>query len=115
MKTAAARAAMVAAMAAAMLACAWPAQAEQAASVSQFGVTWTFDKPYECGRFATGDWWVVGPVRIVAIDPACVTVDANVDGMYARKYDPNLIGTTFRWIKNGSMVNPTPSGTTRAS
>ncbi|MFH1801978.1 MAG: LamG domain-containing protein [archaeon] len=39
------------------------------ASISQFGVTWTFDQPYPCGQFVNGDWWVVGPVNIIDIDP----------------------------------------------
>ena len=38
-------------------------------SVSQHGITWTFAEPARVGRFVTGDWYVVGPVRIVAIDP----------------------------------------------
>lgn len=55
-------------------------------SVSQFGVTWTFDKAYEVGQFANGDWWVVGPVNINSISPASTTVS----------------GVT----KNGSMLGP---------
>lgn len=39
-------------------------------SVSQYGITWTFDAPRPVGRFVTGDWWVVGPVTIVSVDPA---------------------------------------------
>lgn len=41
-----------------------------ATSVSQFGITWTFDGDYQTGQFANRDWWVVGPVTITAIDPA---------------------------------------------
>lgn len=39
-------------------------------SVTQYGVTWTFDSPHQVGQFVTGDWWVVGPVTIVSVDPA---------------------------------------------
>ena len=39
-------------------------------SISQYGVTWTFDKAYESGTFVTGDHWVVGPVTIVSVTPA---------------------------------------------
>src|SRR5687768_2202069 len=39
-------------------------------TISQYGVTWTFDKAYEAGQFATGDWWVVGPVTITSVTPA---------------------------------------------
>ncbi len=38
-------------------------------AVSQYGITWTFDKPARAGRFVNGDWYVVGPVTIEAIDP----------------------------------------------
>ena len=37
-------------------------------SVSQYGITWTFDKPARVGQFITGDWYVVGPVTITAIE-----------------------------------------------
>ena len=36
-----------------------------ASTLSQFGVTWTFDKEYEVGQFANGDPWVVGPVALL--------------------------------------------------
>jgi len=39
-------------------------------SVSQYGITWTFDKPYPCGQFVTGDWWVVGPAVVASVQPA---------------------------------------------
>ncbi len=38
-------------------------------SVSQYGITWTFEKPARVGQFVNGDWYVVGPVTIKAIDP----------------------------------------------
>ena len=38
-------------------------------SVSQHGMTWTFDKPTRVGQFINGDWYVVGPVTVTAIDP----------------------------------------------
>ncbi len=60
-----------------------------APSVTQFGITWTFDQDYLVGQFANGDWWVVGPVTIVDIDP---------------KSELELNGR----VKNGSMVNPSP-------
>ncbi len=40
------------------------------ASISQYGITWTFDKKAPVGRFITGDYYVVGPVTITAISPA---------------------------------------------
>jgi hypothetical protein len=51
-------------------------------SVSQYGITWTFDKAYPVGQFVNGDYWVVGPVKINSISP---------------KWDGQ---------RNGSMINP---------
>jgi len=45
-------------------------KADDAKSISQFGITWTFDKPYPAGQFVTGDYWVVGPAQVVSVDPA---------------------------------------------
>lgn len=53
-------------------------------SVSQYGITWTFDRDYEVGQFVTGDYYVVGPVTIVSVSPA-----------------PS-------GGRNGSMINPQP-------
>jgi hypothetical protein len=55
-------------------------------SVSQYGITWKFDKTAPVGQFITGDYYVVGPVNAVQVTPA-----------------PNGEGRTFR---NGSMLNP---------
>ena len=46
------------------------AQAEEARSITQYGIAWTFDKPCNVGRFVTGDWWVVGPVTVRSVEPA---------------------------------------------
>ncbi|MBW8015845.1 MAG: hypothetical protein FVQ82_06630 [Planctomycetes bacterium] len=62
-----------------------------ATQVSQFGITWTFDGDYQTGQFANGDYWVVGPVTIISINP------------------PSTGGGR---VMNGSMVNPSPSGGT---
>ena len=37
--------------------------------ISQFGITWHFDKPYTYGTYASGDYWVVGPVTLIGIAP----------------------------------------------
>src|SRR5687767_13299507 len=50
-----------------------PLFAAPVSSISQYGITWTFDKAYEAGQFATGDWWVVGPVNVTAVSPAPAT------------------------------------------
>ena len=61
-----------------------------AGSLSQFGITWTFDKVYEYGQYCNGDYWVKGPVTITAINPPSVESG----------------GRTM----NGAMINPQPGG-----
>jgi hypothetical protein len=70
----------------ALLALAQAAVAATAASVSQFGITWTFDKAYEVGQFVNGDWWVLGPVTITSISKPSNMAE-----------------------RDGSMINPIPS------
>ncbi|NRA37801.1 MAG: hypothetical protein HRU15_06655, partial [Planctomycetes bacterium] len=36
-------------------------------SLSQYGITWTFDQAYESGQYCNGDHWVVGPIVITEI------------------------------------------------
>jgi hypothetical protein len=59
-------------------------------SITQWGITWTFDHSYPAGQFCNGDWWVIGPVQIVSISPGTQTVNGRVI--------------------NGSMINPNVSG-----
>jgi len=56
--------------------------------IAQFGITWTFDKDYTVGQFANGDYWVIGPVTIIKIDPTSVELNGR--------------------MINGSMINPSP-------
>lgn len=46
--------------------------------IEQWGIRWTFDKnlsldgagdTYQYGQFVNGDYWVIGPVNIISIDP----------------------------------------------
>lgn len=75
---------------------AWQAPAGRAgvpighlASIEHGGIAWTFGKPALCGRFANGDWWVQGPVEIVAIAPP-----STDDGQR---------------VRHGSCINPDPT------
>ncbi|MCL5281252.1 MAG: Ig domain-containing protein [Planctomycetes bacterium] len=72
----------------------WPTQVSYRARVlQQFALTWTFDTDYPVGQFANRDFWVVGPVEIVGINPPSTLVSGR--------------------IKNGSMLNPAPSNTSQ--
>ena len=62
---------------------------DAATSVSQYGITWTFDKDYPTGQFCTGDYWVVGPVRIIGI----------TNNLHTSSFKPQP-------GDDGSMVNP---------
>jgi len=62
--------------------------------ITQHGITWAFNSDYTVGQYANGDYWLVGPVTIVGIDPPST----------------EAAGRTM----NGSMVNPSPTlGTTQ--
>lgn len=61
--------------------------------ITQFGITWTFDRNHTVGQFANGDYWILGPVTVIGIDPPSIETD----------------GRTI----NGSMVNPSPKLGTR--
>ncbi len=49
-------------------------------SITQYGITWTFLNPPVCGQFATGDWWVIGPVTITNISPKGTTSSGSMIG-----------------------------------
>jgi hypothetical protein len=51
-----------------------------ASSVSKDGVTWTFSQPVPVGQFVNGDYYVVGPVTIAAIDPPPTTSSPYENG-----------------------------------
>ncbi|MCH6256884.1 fibronectin type III domain-containing protein [Puniceicoccaceae bacterium K14] len=61
-------------------------QAATASSVTQHGITWTFDQDYEVGQYVNGDWWVKGPITLTSITPGW-------DG-----------------TRNGTMINPSVNG-----
>lgn len=59
-----------------------------ATSIRQHGITWTFDRDYPTGRFANGDYWVVGPVTIVSITPS-----SNGKAMHGSMINPRINGS----------------------
>ena len=78
---------------------------QAASSVSQYGITWTFDHIYEVGQFVNGDWWVLGPVTIIDIDPGSVLL-ATRDYNGRPNQDPAFDETVTDSTINGSMINP---------
>jgi len=64
-----------------------PADATAMAEVvSQYGITWELDDTYTVGQYASGDWWVDGPVTITKSTPESMEQDGRV--------------------VNGTMLNP---------
>ena len=57
-------------------------------TLERFGISWTFDRAARCGQFVNGDWWVLGPIKVVSIEPPCIVEAGRV--------------------RNGSMINPDP-------
>ncbi|NLF32845.1 MAG: hypothetical protein GX591_18400 [Planctomycetes bacterium] len=73
--------------------------------VSQYGITWHFDRPVRAGRFITGDWWVIGPVTVTHTTPQAGPADAAeaaVDTGTNRWGDTSLRNDTR--MRNGSMI-----------
>lgn len=72
-------------------------------SISQYGISWTFDKPARVGQFVNGDWYVVGPVTIKAIEPkplyANEIPEIELDHM-------DLERPVAQRVRNGFMLNP---------
>ena len=72
-------------------------------SVSQYGITWRFAQSARVGRFINGDWYVVGPVTINAIDPKPLygneIPESELDHM-DRERSPE------QRVRNGFMLNP---------
>ena len=69
---------------------AWAAVLGTTDEISQYGITWTFDREVEYGRFVTGDYWIAtDEVVVTSVSPAPTTVND--------------------WHVHGSMVNP-PNG-----
>jgi hypothetical protein len=72
-------------------------------SVSQWGITWTFDKPARVGQFINGDWYVVGPVTVTAIDPKPLNGNEIPESeLDSRDKDH----PADQWVRNGFMLNP---------
>jgi hypothetical protein len=49
-------------------------------SLTKDGITWTFGEPVVAGQFVTGDYFVVGPVTITAIDPSPTKASPYLNG-----------------------------------
>ena len=80
------------------------AAAAEAKSVSQYGITWTFDKPHRVGQFVTGDWWVVGPVTVVNVSPSPGPASADEAATLAKSIYGAVSLVDDKRMRNGSMI-----------
>ena len=71
--------------------------------VTQYGITWTFDKECPVGRFVNGDWWVIGPVTVVSVSPRPGSVAGEGSVEQNSRYGAKALRTDSR-MRNGSMV-----------
>ncbi len=100
-------------------------------TISRHGITWTFAEPVEYGRFVNGDYWVVGPLTVIDIDPApimdrvitdtycryhggsddivrCVDFPEPFEGEYGYSDLCIEYECVYVLMRNGSAVNPMP-------
>ena len=75
-----------------------------AGSVSQYGITWTFEKPVPVGHFVNGDFYVVGPVTVAAITPPPLA-GADVPAAELAEAEKQRV-KDGKYVRNGSMLNP---------
>lgn len=71
--------------------------------ISQYGITWEFDKPMQTGQFITGDWWVIGPVTIVKITPSPGPVSADNTKISINHWNDTSLKTDTA-MRNGSAI-----------
>lgn len=76
----------------------------QADRVSQYGITWEFDRAVAVGQFVNGDYYVVGPVTIVRIEPKPL-VGSEVPESEITENERKFV-RSGKFIRNGSMLNP---------
>jgi len=74
------------------------------ASIDQYGITWTFEKPARVGRFVNGDWYVVGPTTVKMIAPKPLWGDEV--GETINKVSVKEDKYPGKQARNGSSLNP---------
>jgi len=72
-------------------------------ALSQWGITWTFEKPARVGQFINGDFYVVGPVTVTAIDPKPLYGSQIPESELDSR---DLEHPVEHRVRNGFMLNP---------
>ncbi len=77
-------------------------------TVSQYGITWRFDRKAHVGRFVTGEWYVIGPVTVVEITPKPLFGQEVVaSGKWQLINENAVMEDKYKdtWSRNGSRLN----------
>ncbi len=73
-------------------------------TLSQYGITWKFNKKVHVGKFITGSYYVVGPVTVVSVSPAPENGRngsmLNGPARYESSYDSRGIGYSAKYAVN---------------
>ena len=72
--------------------------------VTQYGVTWSFDRPVSVGQFVNGDFYVVGPVTVTRIQPRVLLGPAVPAEELSQRECARV--RDGRYVRNGTMLNP---------
>jgi len=96
------------------------AEMRKVESLTQYGITWTFDREVEVGQFVNGDYYVIGACTVVDIDPKPAngrngsTVNLGIDRnkspfddrVNGNKFDPaNFLSPPIRLRPNDSLIS----------
>ena len=80
------------------------AAGQEVTEITQYGITWTLDKPARAGQFVNGDWWVVGPVVVRSVSPAPGKAAADEKVDIRRDQWGNTSLRDDDRMRNGSMI-----------
>jgi hypothetical protein len=72
--------------------------------ITQYGITWTFDRPVRAGQFITGDWWVIGAVTVTSVSPAPGKAPADEQLDIKKDQWGNTSLRDDDRMRNGSMI-----------
>lgn len=78
--------------------------AERAKTISQYGITWTFDKPHTVGKFVTGDYWVLGPATVTSVSPSPQTAAVQATSTTVKSIYGAVAMVDDKRMRNGSMI-----------
>lgn len=76
--------------------------AEKVSTISQYDITWELAESATAGQFVTGDWWVLGPVKVKSVSPEPQAGEAASEEVKSRYGATSMVDDSR--MRNGSMV-----------